>query len=96
MSANNCPYDLTDDQIERYRPDRVDGKFLTAMGVKIVWHQPWQVSLFHPDSEAKFVWYPGKGTLMLEPKFSFGRKVPGKFTDSEDVYDYLVKLINEQ
>lgn len=44
----------------------VDYKFLEAMDIKVIKHQPWQLGLLHPDLKGKFVWYPQKGTLMYQ------------------------------
>lgn len=44
----------------------VDFDFLKAMEVEVVEHQPWQLGLFYPDLDGKFVWYPKKGTLMYQ------------------------------
>lgn len=90
----------------------VDFHFLDVHDVKVVKHQPWQLGLFHPDLEGKFVWYPRKGTLMFEWEFDGqrGAKKVGQTGDfiagghkewrsssaTERVYEEIAKKINEQ
>ena len=64
------------------RDKNVDYKILKAYGFTHVWHQPWQLGLFHPDISGKHVWYPEKGTLMRE---DVGTYKIGEYFDTEDV-----------
>ena len=70
----------------------VDHKFLDAMGVKMKWHQPWQVSLFVDEFSGKFVWYPNKGTLMVDYG-EYNCKKLGEFTDTEDMYNAMMAIV---
>ncbi len=79
----------------------VDYKFLEEMNVTVKKYQPWQLGLFHPDMKGKMVWYPVKGTLMYEDQETeilYRVKNPDilVFTDTEDVYNEISKIINEQ
>ncbi len=85
----------------------VDYKFLEAMHVKVVRHQPWQLGLTHPDLKGKFVRYPRKGTLMFEWEFQGERKQAkiGETGDfkaqeegeaTENVYEVIMQRVNEQ
>ena len=74
--------------------DNVDYEFFAAHGVKVVQHAPWQFGLFHPDLEGKFVWYPERGSLVYE-RPEWGVYKVGEFVDTEDVYNEIVKKINE-
>ena len=79
----------------------VDWEFLKAMGVTWVFHQAWQIGLFHPDLKGKFVWYPSKGTLMYEGEHSSHKvKNSGDFQGqddtTEDVYNEIMNKITEQ
>jgi hypothetical protein len=73
----------------------MDEGYFAAMDVKVVRHQPWQFSLFHPDlpEGKKFVWYPRKGTLMFETEY--GNTNMGSFLNCEDVYQEIMKKVNE-
>lgn len=73
----------------------MDENYFAAMDVKVVKHQPWQFSLFHPDlpEGKKFVWYPRKGTLMFETES--GNTKVGEFLNCEDVYQEIMKKVNE-
>jgi len=71
------------------RDKNFDYTFFDAMSVTYKWHQPWQVSLWLPDTLGKFVWYPEKGTLMHE-KGNFNTKKIGEYLDSEDVYNKMI------
>lgn len=81
----------------------VDFKFLEAMGIEVVHHQPWQLGLFHEELEGKFVWYPYKGTLMYQDEKGYINKVIGRTgmylgvnDTTEDVYNIIMKKLTEQ
>lgn len=71
--------------------DNLDYEFFKQMDITVVQHAPWQFSLFHPDLEGKFVWYPARGSLIYE-KIGAVIKV-GEFTNSEEVYNQMLKKI---
>lgn len=85
---------------------KVDYHFLNAMSIDVVKYQPWQLGLFHPDLEGKFVWYPKKGTLMFETKdkeiYKIGQSgdfpagAMGDEESTERVYNEIMKKINQQ
>lgn len=92
--------------------DGVDFVFLRAMGIKVVFYQPWQLGLFHEELRGKFVWYPKKGTLMFEWEFQ-GEKRTAKvgnsgdfpagtrddekvFGSTEKVYNAIIKKVRSQ
>lgn len=84
--------------------DGVDLKFLRAMGITVVFYQPWQLGLFHEELKGKFVWYPKKGTLMYECEFNgspFTVKIGtsgdylAQTKDQEDMYGTTEKVYNE-
>ena len=77
----------------KYYRGQMDEKFFNAMEVKVVKHQPWQFSLHHPGlpEGQRFVWYPGKGTLMLQTEH--GNTKIGQFLDSEEVWEEITKKI---
>lgn len=69
--------------------ENVDFEFLSGMGIHCIMHQPWQIGLLFPDwDKGKFVWYPQKGTLMVEV---FGGNISklGEYHDSEDMYNAM-------
>jgi len=70
----------------------VDYKFLDAMGIKYKLYQPWQIGLFQEEFDGKFVWYPTKGTLMVEYAEHDTRKV-GEYHDTETVYNIMMKIV---
>ncbi len=73
------------------RDTNVDYVFFEAMGVKLKWYQPWQVGLFVEEFDGKFVWYPERGTLMVErPMYT---KKLGEYTDSETVYNQIQAVV---
>jgi hypothetical protein len=77
---------------DEYRGD-FDEKFLMGMGIKFVFHQPWQIGLFHEEFTGKFVWYPKKGTLMVE----FGEHQIsnlGRYLETEEMYNKMMEVIN--
>lgn len=76
------------------RDSNVDYDMLTQHNITWQWHQPWQVSLFHPDlpDGYKFVWYPEKGTLMYEQGLKHTCKL-GEFTDTEDVIGRIMDRV---
>lgn len=73
----------------------VDYKMLEEFGVRVVKHQPWQFGLFYPDLEGKMVWYPEKGTLMYENSAKRIMKKVGEFTDTEDVWNEIMKRVKK-
>lgn len=82
---------LTIFSMNNLRDNNVDYPFLDAMGVKLKWYQPWQVGMFVNEFDGKFMWYPERGTLMVEtPMYT---KKLGEFTDSEDVYNAIKKIV---
>lgn len=76
------------------RDNNVDYKMLAQHDITLRWHQPWQVSLLHPDLPVghKFVWYPERGTLMYEQGNKLTVKL-GEFTDTEDVINKIMERI---
>ena len=70
----------------------LDYDFFAAHNVQVVQHAPWQFGLFHPDLEGKFVWYPERGSLIYE-KTAWGVVKVGEFTNSEDVYNEMMKKV---
>lgn len=85
----------------------VDYKFLEAMGVMVVKHQPWQLGLYKEELQGKFVWYPKKGTLMYQHEDAFGNMTGGivgysgdflgiEKESTENVYNEIMKKINKQ
>lgn len=74
--------------------EHVDFDFLTSMGVTWKFHQPWQLGLFLEEYDGKFVWYPKRGTLMVEPEPHRAKKL-GEFVDTEDMYIAIKEYLNE-
>lgn len=83
----------------------VDYKFLEAHEVEVVAYQPWQLGLFYPDLQGKFVWYPKKGTLMFEGGYSretirdkgdFMAGSDGSSDSTERVYNEIMSKVNQQ
>ena len=70
-----------------YRDSNVDYEYLEAVGITYKWHQPWQMGLFVEEFDGKFVWYPERGTLMVEDSFI---KKLGEFTDTEDMHKAII------
>ena len=68
----------------------LDRAFFEAHDVRVVEHAPWQFGLFHKDIPGKFVWYPERGSLIYE-KQDWGIVKIGEFTDTEDVYNEMMK-----
>jgi len=66
------------------RDSNVDYKFLEAMGIRYKWYQPWQLGLWIEEFSGKFMWYPEKGTLMVDYG-EYNNKNLGRFTDTEEV-----------
>ena len=72
--------------------ENINRPFFESMGVRIQQYQPWQFALSHPDVPGRFMWYPRGGALMHEHPLLGTGKV-GDFTDSEQVYEEMVKKI---
>ena len=70
----------------------IDYAFFALHDIQIVQHAPWQFGLFHPDLDGKFVWYPERGSLIYE-KPEWGVCKVGEFTDSEEVFNEIMKKI---
>lgn len=70
----------------------LDYEFFKQHDVEVVQHAPWQFGLFHKDLVGKFVWYPERGSLIYE-KPEWGIVKVGEFTDSEEVYQEIMKKI---
>ena len=79
------------DKSQIKRDENVDYQMLEAYSITLQWHQPWQVSLFHPDIDGKFVWYPERGTLMRETEH--GTYKIGEYTDTEEVINEIQKFL---
>jgi len=69
----------------------LDYEFFKAHDVTVVQHAPWQFGLFHPDLKGKFVWYPERGSLIYETPGAIIKV--GEFTNTEDVYNEIMKKI---
>lgn len=67
---------------------------MRCYGFRTVYHQPWQISIFHEDICGKFVYYPKRGCLMRrdgrDNEFKMGN-YPEATTDTED----LIKILNQ-
>ena len=76
--------------------ENVDYKFLDAMGITYKLYQPWQLGLFHEEFDGKFMWYPTRGTLMVEYGLKFKgydtQKI-GEYHDTETVYNMMMKIV---
>lgn len=82
--------------MENKRDGNVNYDFFEMMEVKLKWYQPWQLGLWLPDSPTfKFVWYPERGTLMVDYG-EYNNKKLGEFTDSEDVYNAMITVYKNQ
>ena len=73
--------------------ENVDYEFLDAMGITYKLYQPWQLGLFHEEFDGKFVWYPHKGTLMVEYSDTDRGKI-GEYDDTETVYNTIMKIVS--
>lgn len=58
-------------------------------------YQPWQLGIFHPHMDGKFVWYPENGTLMREENRSFGITNMGYHETKESVYETIQQTFND-
>ncbi len=72
----------------------VDFEFLSGMGITHVLYQPWQLGLFYPEWEGKFVWYPKNGTLMAEHGEYKNKKI-GEYLDTEEMYLAMRKYLQQ-
>lgn len=70
-------------------------EFFERNGLKTELYQPWQLGIFHPQLDGKFVWYPEKGTLMREENRAFGITNMGYHDTKESVYETIQKTFND-
>lgn len=78
----------------KYGHGKVDRAFFEARGFKVIQHEPWAWGFFHDNLSGKFLWYPGRGTLMYQTNPKSGKKV-GEFFTNEEVYEQIQRKINE-
>lgn len=79
-------------QFKKY-DENVDYKFFELHNVTVEKLMPWQFRLTHPDIEGRFMWYPQGGSLVYE-KPEWGVSKIGEYTNTEDVYDRMMKKCN--
>lgn len=70
----------------------IDYEFFSQMEVVVTQLLPWQFRLEHSDVSGRFVWYPESGSLIYE-KPEWGVVKVGEFTDSEEVYQQMMKKV---
>lgn len=70
----------------------IDYEFFSQMEVVVTQLLPWQFRLEHADVSGRFVWYPESGSLIYE-KPEWGVVKVGEFTDSEEVYQQMMKKV---
>ena len=89
---------------------KVDREFLKGNHIRFVFHEPWQIGLFHEELSGKFLWYPSKGTLVYESADGFFSRIgeKGDFVagghdaddarDSvtEEVYEKIMEMVHQQ
>ena len=80
-------------QLDTLTTQSLDSLILEAYGITYKMYQPWQIGLFHPEIEGKFVWYPKKGTLMRDSIES--RRKLGTYYDTEDVAIAITSFLPE-
>ena len=71
----------------------LDAKLLEAHDITMKVYQPWQIGLFHPDIEGKFLWYPKKKSLIREEEKYKSFKIVGEYNDTEDIIKAITKYL---